>query len=250
MVGSALIPVVPAAQAGVPGTAIGRIAWPADMIPPSLGWHPCLLAEVIPLDPDPQLLHHVWENRKIAQKNVTIVDVPLAWGGFVAITDFRIGNASLQRAANALRIQSNADDGLLLFLEADPVLLVSDRVERTLTASVPIRVADREERLGPIETLLPVPVAEVSSLRARTRPDTQPGAPSAEYCRINGQSLLALRRGASVIPLEFRLDQVRTLRLITFGRIDALKVPARVDIAETDSEGKVMGAISICLRSA
>src|SRR5205814_1387882 len=38
------------------------------------GWHPCLLAEVIPMALTPTGLHHVWENPKLAQRNVTIID--------------------------------------------------------------------------------------------------------------------------------------------------------------------------------
>lgn len=57
------------------GSAVATVPWPAAMIPDAT-WHPCLLVEVIPMELTPNTRHHVWENRKLAQKNITIVDAP------------------------------------------------------------------------------------------------------------------------------------------------------------------------------
>jgi hypothetical protein len=52
LLGSVAIPTVPAASAGIDGEYIAKLEWTADKIPPSLGWHPCLLCEIIPMEVD------------------------------------------------------------------------------------------------------------------------------------------------------------------------------------------------------
>ena len=71
--GSVTIPNVPAASGGLDGEAIANVKWLASLIPPATGWHPCLLCEVMPMETSPSGLHHVWENKKLAQRNITIV---------------------------------------------------------------------------------------------------------------------------------------------------------------------------------
>ena len=66
--GSATIATVPAS-----GEAIANIKWSASQIPPAAGWHPCLLCEVLPMETVPSGLHHVYENKKLAQRNITII---------------------------------------------------------------------------------------------------------------------------------------------------------------------------------
>ena len=73
LLGSATIAAVPAKSGGVDGEAITNIKWPASQIPPAAGWHPCLLTEVLPMEVTPTGLHHVWENKKLAQRNITIL---------------------------------------------------------------------------------------------------------------------------------------------------------------------------------
>jgi hypothetical protein len=67
LLGSATLPSVPAG-----GTAVARIVWPQNLIPPKADWHPCLLVEIVPLGTAPNKLHNVWDNKKLAQKNITI----------------------------------------------------------------------------------------------------------------------------------------------------------------------------------
>lgn len=74
LIGSATIASLPAASGSNEGTSIVKMLWPQAKIPSAQGWHPCLLVEVIPMEITPTGLHHVWENRKLAQKNVTIID--------------------------------------------------------------------------------------------------------------------------------------------------------------------------------
>ena len=58
------------------GNAIARITWQMDDIPPAAGWHPCILVEVLPMELTPSTLHRRTQNKKLAQKNITIVGSP------------------------------------------------------------------------------------------------------------------------------------------------------------------------------
>lgn len=58
------------------GSAIAGITWAAATIPPATGWHPCLLVEVLPLEVTPSALHRREASKKLAQKNISIVDPP------------------------------------------------------------------------------------------------------------------------------------------------------------------------------
>jgi hypothetical protein len=64
LIGSVVLDSVPAG-----GTAVAKVLWnQADI--PTADWHPCLLVEIIPLGTSPSELHHVWDNKKLAQKNI------------------------------------------------------------------------------------------------------------------------------------------------------------------------------------
>jgi hypothetical protein len=71
------------------GSEVAEIEWDESLIPDAT-WHPCLLVEVIPMEVTPETRHHVWDNRKLAQKNITIVDPP---SDAVADVEFVFGNA-------------------------------------------------------------------------------------------------------------------------------------------------------------
>jgi hypothetical protein len=132
LLGSFTIPSVPVASGGVEGEAIAKIEWTAAKIPPATGWHPCLLCEVIPMEVTPSGLHHVFENRKLAQRNISIIEPPPpppgsgagAGGvGFMFSYEFFIGHSL--RAANGTKLQFRAErhlENVRLFL--DPAGLV------------------------------------------------------------------------------------------------------------------------------
>lgn len=67
---------LPAGVPGAPSHAIAKVEWTQDMIPPAEGCHPCLLIEVLPTEITPNTRHPRWQNKKITQKNITIVDGP------------------------------------------------------------------------------------------------------------------------------------------------------------------------------
>jgi hypothetical protein len=179
LIGSATLASVPAASGGSDGTAIAKIQWPAAAIPPAAGWHPCLLAEVIPLDPTPTGLHHVWENRKLAQRNLTIIDVaggcpPMGDAGdaraLMFVSKFTIGNALRPAQAVELRIASRrAAEEIELFV--DPGGLVKGLEREAVSVRLPIPLdpgleLPEEETVRAIE---PVSVAGVVVERAGGR---------------------------------------------------------------------------------
>ena len=100
------------------GNATAVIRWDAAFIPDAT-WHPCLLAEVIPMEVTPEQRHHVWDNRKLSQKNISIVDAPSEVRPLVF--DFRFGHPSRKLGEFALLTVSRTAelDGLELFLDAD-----------------------------------------------------------------------------------------------------------------------------------
>ena len=69
LVGVQRLPSVPAG-----GSSVAKVVWPATLIPPAAGWHPCVLVEVSPHDGPAAAGPHVWERNNLAQKNLTIVD--------------------------------------------------------------------------------------------------------------------------------------------------------------------------------
>lgn len=120
LLGSATIN-VPGASGGVEATAIAKIEWTADKIPPALGWHPCLLCEIIPMEVAPTGLHHVFENKKLAQVNITIVDPPMdlpANSWYIFNYKFAIGHHLDSSEQIDLRIVTQEQDKkLYLFLD-------------------------------------------------------------------------------------------------------------------------------------
>lgn len=73
LIGAIPVGTVPAAGAGGDGTVVVSVRWPAGQIPPATGWHPCLLCEVIPMETAPAGLQQVFDNKKLAQRNITII---------------------------------------------------------------------------------------------------------------------------------------------------------------------------------
>lgn len=94
------------------------LRWDAAMIPDAT-WHPCLLVEVIPMEVTPENRSHVWENRKLAQKNITIVDGP--GDQKVREFEFKFGHATRKLDKTAVLTVARVVDlpGMELFLDPD-----------------------------------------------------------------------------------------------------------------------------------
>jgi hypothetical protein len=150
-IGSATVAAVPAASGGSDGTTIAKIVWPAAKLPPAAGWHPCLLAEVIPMALTPAGLHHVWENPKLAQRNLTIIDPAQ---GCPPMSDERAGDTqaimftSKVQIGHALRVSeftevhidaTKAAQSVHLFLDPGSLIdLSGEDPARFLTINIPL----------------------------------------------------------------------------------------------------------------
>lgn len=106
------------------GSATAKVTWPAAQIPDET-WHPCILAEVIPMEVTPELRHHVWDNKKLAQKNITII-YP-AEDQDPAVVAFRFGNKNNIRATRKVLslVQTVNMPGLRFSLNTDGARLES-----------------------------------------------------------------------------------------------------------------------------
>jgi hypothetical protein len=125
LIGTATIASLPAASGGNEGTAIAKFLWSAAQIPPAAGWHPCLLVEVIPMEITPSGLHHVWDNRKLAQKNVTIIDMMRMMKSLLINFEFAIGHPLRKAEGTHLQLAAEGHiSDVRLFL--DPAGLVED----------------------------------------------------------------------------------------------------------------------------
>jgi len=150
LIGSAVIPSVPPKVGGADGYAYAKIEWTSSHIPPATGWHPCLLAEIIPMETEPGNLHHVWDNRKLAQRNLTIIDpggscdaegdIPQETpDAFMFVYEFMIGHPHRQQRQTELHIATDKNfEGIELFL--DPAGIVEGIPEESvkIDAKIPI----------------------------------------------------------------------------------------------------------------
>lgn len=115
--------------AGSSATAV--ITWEAAFIPDAT-WHPCLLVEIVPMEVAPEERHHVWDNRKLSQKNITIVDPP---GEKEPVEfAFHFGHPSRKADKIALLTVSRSVDlpGMELYLDTGGVECVAVSDEKLL----------------------------------------------------------------------------------------------------------------------
>jgi hypothetical protein len=103
LIGSQVITSVPAG-----GEVVAKFKWDKAIIPPAT-WHPCLLAEVLPIHRIKTMLRHVREDRRIAQKNITIIDIAPPPGSRFVTLPFSIGARSLP--ARWVRIRVDQKEG-------------------------------------------------------------------------------------------------------------------------------------------
>jgi len=266
LLGSVTLPNVPAASGGVDGEAIAKIEWPAALIPPAAGWHPCLLSEVIPMEVDPSGLHHVWENRKLGQRNLTIIDPPGTGGGpetamgFMFSFPFVIGHELRQSEVSRLRIKAERHaPRLRLFL--DPGGLVEGIAEKgaKLSWDVPLGEglipADGEvsaiglEQENPTEEVGRLPATGCLSALIPLMLRRSAFGLLAHELRgfrpvlLNGLPLLELvsSRAASIV-LRLPAEQRSTLRL--FGVAPRAGVSGLYHFTE-EVNGRVVGGVSL-----
>jgi hypothetical protein len=215
--------------AGVPANdeIILEFKWDQSMIPPETGWHPCLLAEVLPINRDVVTtgkLHHVWENRRIAQKNITIVNPPL---GTSSLTfPFCIGAGSLPSRWIRIHVVQKqgppfTEIGLRLGLHQNDLITRVDQIQPGNASGIDI--------------------SRVRSTGMST------------FCRggqiIDRQGLTwfvisdGLREADIALPLHQAERLELTLRLDWHGR--PRPTGARFEITERDDQNKTVGGVTL-----
>jgi len=106
-IGSAVVP-APSVPPG--GDYVAKFRLLRGMIPPGT-WHPCLLAEILPIHRTNLLLRTVQDDCRLAQKNITIVGHDLI-GSSGLHFPFRIGTASSPSRLVKLKIRQLEGDAL------------------------------------------------------------------------------------------------------------------------------------------
>lgn len=132
-----------------PGKTIVKVEWKADKITEAVACsHPCLLAEIIPMEVEPSKLHHVFENRKLAQRNLTIIDPdnkppggsqPAEPQPFMFAYEFMIGNRLRTERTTQLQLREvQGSDYLHLFLDTAGLVEGLSEEAEVIEADIPL----------------------------------------------------------------------------------------------------------------
>lgn len=149
------------------GDEVATVRWDEEFIPDET-WHPCLLVEVIPMEVEPEGRHHVWDNRKLAQKNINIIDAP---GDELVDLEFVFGNPGRLADEFAILTLSRTVDipGLTMYLDSHGVDLD----------------AESDPELSPGSEYLTVPTEP----RTQVGPDVSLGTPTRPVPTKPGEGL-------------------------------------------------------------
>jgi hypothetical protein len=111
------------------GSTVATIDWKPSH-PLDTPWHPCILAEVFPMQVEPTHRHRVWENPKIAMKNIQIVEPSL--DDLIVIIPFNMRHSYREGDDYALLTLSRLADlpGLKLGLEAGQLSLTETKDQK------------------------------------------------------------------------------------------------------------------------
>jgi hypothetical protein len=250
LLGSATIANVPAATGGVAGEAITNIEWTANLIPPASGWHPCLLAEVLPMEVEPSGLHRVQENRKLAQRNITIIDplLLLATGSFLFAYEFLVGHELSGERRSRLHLRAERhSERVRLFL--DPDGLVDDLGEHAAQFDLPIPFSPTQIPSGAdgVQPIKPLPPGEYGRQEdsARATADRY-GLRGMRPVSLNKLPLLEITNPRdAALDLPLRAGERRRLRV--FGVVSESDEDAVYHLTE-ELGGELLGGVTVMLK--
>ena len=152
LIGSATVN-VPAKVGATEGSVIAKIEWPATLIPPAAGWHPCLLGEILPMEKDLTNLHHVWENRKLCQRNLTIIDpedfdLPSNLQSAIFYYDFIVGHSLRGSLPTNLEIEVlKTSKNVRLFVDTGGRVPILPELASVLVSNISIPLPRKKGRL-------------------------------------------------------------------------------------------------------
>lgn len=131
LIGETTVPVVPS---GV--TEVVHFKWVKALVPPDLGWHPCLLVEIAPNDGPAATGGHVWDNNNLGQKNITIVN---AKRGKKVKFSFKVGSRFGKKRVAKLSIhRRKAPSNALLCLQLQEGMAMQPSRLPLETAEAPV----------------------------------------------------------------------------------------------------------------
>jgi hypothetical protein len=219
LVGSKTILSIPAGR-----DAVVSFLWDKNRIASAAGWHPCLLTEILPIHRTQTKLRHVWEDRRIAQKNVTIVEPPAA--GEPLIFQFSIGARSV------------------------PVRWVRIRIEQTEGEPVGEVKLDlgREDWLGRLDTVshlrcswVDVETVRSKGLNALARGGEVIGREGLSYFVISDIA----EGGDIALPL---LEADRPTLTLELHWGETLPTDARFEITQLNDQNEIVGGLDLVVR--
>ena len=237
------------------GMSIAKIEWTADKIPSAIGWHPCILCEIIPMEIEPSGLHRVCENKKIAQHNLTIIDprsvsADVKPEAIMFVYEFTVGHSTMQYKQTQLLLQAEGSiEDVQLFLDMSGMVEELFDNIKEIKLDLPISSGEIPSgKLGiqsvPLVDKLPLPsdnkFEETALARKYNIKDLNPVI-------INGLPLLhIIEPGKAGLSLYFNAEHTQTLRLI--GIVSPYKKNGKTTLChlkESATDGKVLGGISL-----
>ncbi len=260
------------------------IRWDAAMIPDAT-WHPCLLVEIIPVEITPEERSHVWDNRKLAQKNITIIDPPEETEPAEFV--FRFGHATRKKNKTAILTVARVVDiaGMELFLDPDGIdldLLDNEKVLPKREYIVPGGLAKPSGTIAELGRIgaryqggvsLTFPRDTEIIVGSSGCGDKDPGCLAVTICRGSRFCIHSSSRkdeGSYKLTRIFKdgrmLYRLPTKELIglnvpVMGKgiipmkllVDLSNVPAsvrggKVSLIQTESDGSVMGGVDLIIR--
>lgn len=248
LIGTATLMTVPAG-----GTAVAKVKWPQALIPPQSNWHPCLLVEVFPLGTAPDKLHHVWDNRKLGQKNIEIVYVTADLHQFMI--PFELGHALDPYNLGVLEILSEADwPDMEVYLDPGPALRQVREIDGILFTSLPRRTVLQREEKEFLEQLI---ANELKDKRISVNPLSIDRRRSV-LLPLQGFKLESVQRKRILRVIDQRcaklpvwLGQVKQqrmlLRLLTHDK--ELKKEMTLHVVQRDGAGTIVGGIDVQFRA-
>jgi hypothetical protein len=281
LIGSVILDSVPAG-----GTAVAKVKWnQADI--PSDDWHPCLLVDIIPLGTSPTYLHHVWDNKKLGQKNIQIEYISADEHDFEF--PFVIGHAISPSRFAVLELEKEIDlPGLQLYVDPGESLGELQEVAGVLFHKIPGLEKLKAEEISKIEKAFPE-IAEkeglmvtiprhttlgVSCGRCATAPEKSIDVTFCEDTRLLLQPqgvgirhfgflpldgfVIESLAGKTVLRMEnpnkaifpFSLAQIKEHEMKLKVSLDGkvLERTVKLHIVQRDETGRVVGGIDLQLR--
>lgn len=281
LIGSASLDSVPAG-----GTAVAKVQWNQTDIP-ATDWHPCILVDIIPMGTSPTELHHVWDNKKLGQKNIDIeyipaddyeFDFPFVIGH--AISPSRFGFLELEREIDLPSFRLYVDPGTSLgeLQEVAGVLFHKipglEKLKAEEISKIATAFPDTTEKEGLIVSIPQHTSLSISCGKCITKPEKSIQVTFCDDTRLLIQPEGVDYRHMGFLPLEgfvieslagknvlrmenphkatfpFPLAQIKEHEMKLKVSLDGKKLErtVKLHITQRDEAGRVIGGIDLQLR--